>query len=119
MTRKNLILITGVLGASLLLVAAGIAMLLFSGGLPDRSVLIIEIRDEIPEKPSSNPLEGLLGSPPPTVFDIVTALDRAAGDERVPAVFLRLSEPVCCGIGRAEAVSYTHLRAHETSDDIA
>ena len=119
MTRKNWILIGAVLGASLLLVAVGLGLLFSSEGIPERGVLTLELSDELVEKTSPNILDRFFGGRQPTVLDVVTALDAAGHDERVPAVFLRVSGHPYRGLARAQEVRQAVHRYREAGGRVA
>ena len=119
MTSKNWLLIAVVLAGSLLLVGAGIGLMLSAGGIPDRSVLLLDLHEELPEKAGSSVIDRLLGWRQATVFDVVRALDAASSDERVPAVLLRLSGPVCCALERFQEVRQALLRYREAGGHVA
>ncbi|MFQ5719925.1 MAG: signal peptide peptidase SppA [Acidobacteriota bacterium] len=100
MTRRNGLLILGVLAGSLLLVVVGLGILFSADGVPDHAVLRLTLRDTFPETGGNGFLDRLLGWRTPTVLDVVTALDAASDDGRVPAVLLRVPGRVCCGLER-------------------
>lgn len=58
--------------------------------LPDKMVLYLEFADGFPEKPSGSTFAESLGLEPPTVHDLVNAIDMAAKDERVKGIMARM-----------------------------
>ena len=87
---------------SLLLVAAGLLLLVRPDSIPERMVLVVDLREDLPEESRRGVLSSFLGRDL-TVFEVVRALDAAAADERVEAINLRLGG-VRCGLGRAQEV---------------
>jgi protease-4 len=58
--------------------------------LPKQMVLYMEFADGFPEKPSGSTLAVSLGLEPPTVHELVDAIDLAAKDDRVKGIMARL-----------------------------
>jgi protease-4 len=95
--RRFLVGFLATIGAIVLLLAVGggaAAWLLFPGPprLPERMVLTLDLREEVPEVQRAEPL-GALGLPQgPTLIELVTALDRAGQDPRVAGLIARIDE---------------------------
>lgn len=60
--------------------------------LPERIVLELDLRGNLPEAPQENPLALLESAPSLTLSDAVLALDAATRDERVRGAFVRIAE---------------------------
>jgi protease-4 len=87
-----------------LLAAVGLLALLAAGGagvaawlllpgkpaLPERMVLLLDLRDGLDEAAASDPLDLLGLSAAPTFTDVILALDAAARDPRVQGLLARL-----------------------------
>ena len=102
MRRSGRLTAIVLLAVSLLLVAAGLLLLVRPDALPQRVVLVVDLREDLPEESRRGILSSVLGRDL-TVFEVVRALTAAAEDERVEAVSLRLAG-VRCGLGRAQEV---------------
>lgn len=88
----NLVAMVSALALALVLVAALLFALAGDGepGLPERMVLEIDLNQPVAEAPSDDPLALALGRSALSVPGIVSALERAAGDDRVRALAVRL-----------------------------
>lgn len=67
------------------LFAVGLAV---GDGMPDKILLTLDLRSPLKDSAEAGPLD--LGEHPPTVMDIVLALDQAGRDPRVKGLFLRV-----------------------------
>jgi protease-4 len=76
-----------------LALAGGIAAWLFwppgPPPLPERIVLTLDLRDGLDEVPATDPLSAF-ALPAPTLHDVILALERAARDDRVGGLLVRL-----------------------------
>ena len=95
--RRFLVGFLATIGAvALLLVAGGVAAawLLWPGppGLPDRIILTLDLREEIPEMPQAEPLSALGLQQGPTLIELIMALDQAGHDPRVQGLIARLDD---------------------------
>ena len=103
--RRFLVGFLATIGAmALLLVAGGVAgawlLLPHRPKLPERMIITLDLRDEVPEMRRVDPL-GALGLPQsPTLIELITALDQAALDPRVEGLIARLDD---AGPGLAQA----------------
>jgi protease-4 len=111
------LVILSILGASLLLMAAGLFLVMRPRRVPEGSLLQVRLSDSLPEEPSRGVLGRFLGWREITVFDLVQALDAAAGEERVRAVNLRLSG-LRCGLGRAQEIRLAVTRLREAGTPV-
>ncbi len=94
--KRLLVGFLATLGLLGLLAAAGLAVavwLLLPGtpALPERSVLVVDLRDGLEEAAVSDPLDLLGIDGRPTFTDVVLALDAAARDPRVRGLLAQLS----------------------------
>src|SRR5262245_62267045 len=80
----------------LLLVAGGLAgawlLLPHRPKLPERMIITVDLRDEIPEVRRADPLSALGLPQSPTLIELITALDQAALDPRVAGLIARLDD---------------------------
>lgn len=83
----NTAAVAAVFVAALLLVLSTISYLR-GDGMPDKILLTLDLRSPFKDSAQASPLE--LGAHPPTVMDIVLALDQAGRDPRVKGLFVRL-----------------------------
>jgi protease-4 len=88
----------------LLLVAGGVAgawlLLPHRPKLPERMIITLDLRDEVPEVRRVDPLSALGLPQSPTLIELITALDQAALDPRVQGLIARLDD---VGPGLAQA----------------
>lgn len=98
--RRFLVGLLATFGAMSLLLTIGVVAAIWSAittfdeaeELPERFVLSLAIHDSIPEATPDDPLSLVLGEPAKQgLVDLVDALDRAAGDDRVTGLFADLS----------------------------
>jgi protease IV len=95
--RRFLVGFLATIGAIALLLAAGgvaAAWLLFPGPprLPDRIILTLDLREEVPEVQRADPFSALGLPQGQTLIELITALDRAGLDPRVEGLIARLDE---------------------------
>jgi protease IV len=93
--RRVLVAVLATIGAiALLLVGGGIAaawlLLGRSPALPERMILTLDLREELPEMHGGDPLGALGLEQPPTLIEITMGLEQAARDPRVRGVVTRL-----------------------------
>lgn len=93
--RRFLVGLLATIGVLALLLAGGVAaaVWLFVGAepeLPERMVVTLDLREEVPEIGGSAPLAALGLAEPPTLTELVVALDQAARDPRVQGLVARL-----------------------------
>ena len=69
------------------------------GTVPAKTILEVDLTRGLQEQASDNPVTGLLLARPPTVRDVVEALQRAATDDRVLALIARVGT---AGMGLAQ-----------------
>ncbi len=86
-----------VLVVLVLIVAVGMTVIVVGMGaiarhVPTDSVLAIEISGPIPERPPESPFGGLLGPHVVALSDLRDALVRAAGDDRIVAVRVKVGD---------------------------
>lgn len=62
--------------------------------VPDTAVLYIELEEELAEKPGAEGLEAAFGVRETTLHEYIDALDKAAQDERVKGVLVRMRDGV-------------------------
>ena len=67
------------------LFAVGLAV---GDGMPDKILLTLDLRSPLKDSAEASPFD--IGEHPPTVMDIVLALDQAGRDPRVKGLFLRI-----------------------------
>lgn len=84
-------------GLTLLLVVATLGLLYLAASgrpkVPERVVLELEVTQPFAEHVPEDSLAQAFGEKQPTVLDVVDALERAAGDERVKGLVVRLEGP--------------------------
>lgn len=95
--RRLLVGLLAVIGFLTVLFVIGTAFLLARflperPDLPPRIVLMADWRDPLTEAAGAPDLLALKLTPPPTVSDVVLALDRAAADAQVAGLVVRLAE---------------------------
>jgi protease-4 len=95
--RRFLVGFLATLGAlALLLVAGGVATawLMFPAPpqLPERIILTLDLREEIPEMQQAEPLSALGLQQGPTLIGLIMALDQAGRDPRVQGLIARLDD---------------------------
>jgi protease-4 len=103
--RRFLIGFLATVGAIvLLLVAGGVAgawlLLPHRPKLPERMIITLDLRDEVPEVRRVDPLSALGLPQSPTLIELITALDQASRDPRVEGLIARLDD---VGPGLAQA----------------
>jgi protease-4 len=94
--RRFLVGLLAVLGALVLLLAGGVAVALWlfwpqAPELPERIVLMIDVREPFDEVPAADPLSALGLRQKLTVDEAILALDHAGRDPRVQGVLARLT----------------------------
>jgi protease-4 len=95
--RRFLIGFLATIGAIVLLLVAGgvaAAWLLFPGPpqLPERIIITLDLREEVPEMQRADPLSALGLPQGPTLIELVMALERAGRDPRVQGLIARVDE---------------------------
>ena len=103
--RRFLVGFLAIIGTMvLLLVAAGVAgawlLLPHRPKLPERMIITLDLRDEVPEVRRVDPLSALGLPQSPTLIELITALDQAVLDPRVEGLIARLDD---AGPGLAQA----------------
>ena len=116
MLRSGRLTALVLLVVSLLLVAAGLILLLRPDSIPERMILVVDLKEELPEESRRGVLSSFLGRDM-TVFELVSALTAAADDDRVEAVSLRLGG-LRCGLSRAQEVRRALLKVKESGKPI-
>jgi protease-4 len=91
------------LGLVLLLVLVGLPLPPEEEKLPDRMILELDLEKGLPEHRPTSPLARLTAPRPMTVRDAVTALERAADDDRVVGVIARIGGAEL-GLARIEEI---------------
>ena len=81
--------------------------------VPTGSVLVVDIRDELPERSELDMLEQLFGATSNDLVAVHAAIARAARDPRVSGLLLRVGRPAI-GLGRIEELRSLIARFSET-----
>jgi protease IV len=116
---------TKILGA-LFFLACGFVLLVFgtiflviftaSPTIPDGSYLVLDVSGQLGEQPTlEDPLAEMLGGDVAlSVIEIDSALRKAAVDDRIAGVFVRVG-PLACGMGKVQEIRDAIARYRETS----
>jgi len=123
--RRNTKIALVVLGLLALMATAGAVTIYFlvfdsTPRIPDDSTLVIHVGGVLSEQPAiPDPLAEVLGARGGTsVIEIDSALRKAAVDDRIKAVVLRI-EPLACGMGKVQELRTSIARYRgETSKPI-
>src|SRR5215211_8866465 len=107
-TRKTVLIIFGILGAVVLVVLIGIAVLWASlrGGEPsirDNSVLTLRVSGPLPDYTPDDPFKKFFGGPDQSLTGLVTQFKKAKVDKRIKAILLDVNLSGV-GWGKAEEI---------------
>ena len=107
-TRKTVLIIVGILGGFVLIVAIGIALLFsaFRRGEPtirDNSVLTLRVAGSLPDYSPDDPFKRFFGGPDQSLTGLVMQFKKAKVDKRIKAVLLDVNMSGV-GWGKAEEI---------------
>ena len=107
-TRKTVLIIFGILGAVVLVVFIGIAILWssLSGGEPsirDNSVLTLRVSGSLPDYSPDDPFKKFFGGPDQSLSGLVMQFKKAKVDKRIKAILLDINMSGV-GWGKAEEI---------------
>ena len=107
-TRKTVLIIFGILGAVVLVVLIGIAVLWASlrGGEPsirDNSVLTLRVSGSLPDYSPDDPFKKFFGGPDQSLTGLVMQFKKAKVDKRIKAILLDINMSGV-GWGKAEEI---------------
>jgi protease IV len=106
--RKTILIITGILGALVLVALLGFAVLLAAFGqrapnIRDNSVLVLRVAGPMPDYVPDDPLRKFFGGTDESLTNLVLQFRKAKGDQRIKAVVLDINMSGA-GWGKAEEI---------------
>ena len=107
-TKKTLLIITGVIGAIVLVVLLGVAIVVsaFRKGEPtirDNSVLALRVAGSLPDFSPDDPFKRFFGGPDQSLTGLVMQFKKAKLDKRIKAILLEI-DMSGVGWGKAEEI---------------
>jgi protease-4 len=104
--RRAVVVVLALLGGLALLgvivcVVVGVVALSSRGTVPRKTILEVDFEQAYDEYVPDEPLTAILSSKKPTVIEVVEALERAAGDDRVAGLVAKVGS-ARMGLGRLQ-----------------